>query len=94
MSDTGAARSSTPPLSGGTPWCVTRFFPLSPGLWTLNKPVGQREAVYKHFRFNNRTARQSFLGMVAFPVAVFALAYNQDVCFFLLFDTSHSEYPP
>ena len=43
--------------------------------------------MYKHFRFNNRTARQSFLGMVAFPVAVFALAYNQDVCFFLPIDT-------
>ncbi|KAI0806998.1 hypothetical protein C8Q74DRAFT_27699 [Fomes fomentarius] len=37
-----------------------------------------REAVYKHFRFNSRTARQSILGMVVFPVTVFALAYNQN----------------
>ncbi|KAI0668561.1 hypothetical protein C8Q78DRAFT_1047811 [Trametes maxima] len=38
-----------------------------------------REAVYKHFRFNARTARQSILGMVVFPAAVFAIAYNQDL---------------
>ena len=35
--------------------------------------------MYKHFRFNSRTARQSILGMVVFPLSVFALAYNQDV---------------
>ncbi|KAI0710449.1 hypothetical protein C8T65DRAFT_739718 [Cerioporus squamosus] len=38
-----------------------------------------REAVFKHFRFNSRTARQSILGMVVFPLAVFALSYNQDM---------------
>ncbi|KAI0654719.1 hypothetical protein C8Q70DRAFT_1047795 [Cubamyces menziesii] len=37
-----------------------------------------REAVYKHFRFNSRTARQSILGMVVFPAAVFTIAYSQD----------------
>lgn len=39
----------------------------------------QREAVYKNFRFNARTARQSILGMVVFPAAIFAIAYHQDV---------------
>ncbi|KAM5535562.1 hypothetical protein V8D89_010729 [Ganoderma adspersum] len=37
-----------------------------------------REAVYKHFRFNSRTARQSILGMIVFPAAVFAVAYHQN----------------
>ncbi|TBU47006.1 hypothetical protein BD309DRAFT_887440 [Dichomitus squalens] len=36
-----------------------------------------REDVYKHFRFNSRTARQSILGMIVFPAAIFALSYNQ-----------------
>ena len=45
----------------------------------LNTDNEQREAVYQHFRFNSRTARQSILGMVVFPVAVFALAYQQNV---------------
>ncbi|KAI0831792.1 hypothetical protein BC628DRAFT_1415295 [Trametes gibbosa] len=38
-----------------------------------------REAVYKNFRFNSRTARQSILGMVVFPATIFAIAYNQDM---------------
>ncbi|KAH9857721.1 hypothetical protein C2E23DRAFT_720059, partial [Lenzites betulinus] len=37
-----------------------------------------REAVYKNFRFNSRTARQSILGMVVFPATIFAIAYHQD----------------
>ncbi|KAI0328093.1 hypothetical protein GY45DRAFT_1436440 [Cubamyces sp. BRFM 1775] len=38
-----------------------------------------REAVYKNFRFNSRTTRQSIMGMVVFPAAVFAVAYSQDM---------------
>ncbi|OJT04078.1 hypothetical protein TRAPUB_5230 [Trametes pubescens] len=38
-----------------------------------------REAVYKNFRFNTRTARQSILGMLVFPAAIFTIAYSQDV---------------
>ncbi|EIW60728.1 uncharacterized protein TRAVEDRAFT_118592, partial [Trametes versicolor FP-101664 SS1] len=37
-----------------------------------------REAVYKNFRFNMRTARQSILGMIVFPAAIFTIAYSQD----------------
>ncbi|KAH9923995.1 uncharacterized protein BXZ73DRAFT_103726 [Epithele typhae] len=36
-----------------------------------------REAVYQNFRWNKRTARQAIFGMVLFPAAVYALAYNQ-----------------
>ncbi|KAI0373365.1 hypothetical protein BV20DRAFT_1050253 [Pilatotrama ljubarskyi] len=38
-----------------------------------------RESVYHNFRFNSRTARQSILGMVVFPAALFAVAYSQDM---------------
>ena len=69
----------TPPLSGGTPWCVFSLTSTSFAFLLDNITITQREAVYKHFRFNSRTARQSILGMVVVPVAVFAVAYNQDV---------------
>ncbi|KAI0781295.1 hypothetical protein BD413DRAFT_660261 [Trametes elegans] len=37
-----------------------------------------REAVYKNFRFNSRTARQSIVGMLVVPGAMLALAWQQD----------------
>ncbi|OSC97661.1 hypothetical protein PYCCODRAFT_1481184 [Trametes coccinea BRFM310] len=38
-----------------------------------------RESVYKYFRFNSRTARQSILGMIVFPAAIYAIAAHQDM---------------
>lgn len=39
----------------------------------------QRENVWKHFRFTNRTARLSLLWGVLVPVGVFAICQRQDV---------------
>ena len=84
----GTSPRPTPPLSGGTPWCVASSVSRLARLLTTDNE--QREAVYQHFRFNSRTARQSILGLVVFPAAIFAIAYNQDVSdsYYLLMRTS------
>lgn len=46
---------------------------------SVSSRLSQRENVWKHFRFTNRTTRLSLIWGVLVPVGVYAIALKQDV---------------